>query len=50
MITLRDIETDADREAALAIRRAPGQEQLVAVPTGRIVEDEVVLRLDLRGS
>jgi len=30
MITLRDIETDADREAALAIRRAPGQERFVA--------------------
>jgi diamine N-acetyltransferase len=30
VITLRDIETDSDREAALAIRRAPGQERFVA--------------------
>jgi diamine N-acetyltransferase len=30
VITLRDIETDSDREAAFAIRRAPGQERFVA--------------------
>ena len=30
MITLREIETDAQREAALAIQRAPGQERFVS--------------------
>jgi len=30
MITLRDIETDAQRDAALAIERAPGQERFVS--------------------
>jgi hypothetical protein len=30
--------------------RSPFYERYGFVPTGRIVEDEVVLRLDLRGS
>ena len=30
MITLREIETDAQREAALAVQRAPGQERFVS--------------------
>lgn len=55
-VQLRDIATDADREAVLGLHRAPGQERFLGsmasqhhgfVATGEIKWDEIVLRLDL---
>lgn len=43
---LRDIVTDADRKAVLAVRRGPGQERFVA-SVEQSFRDEAILRLDL---